>query len=147
MLGKLIKDPEGIEGPVGDHVGLGLLNVVTVMHPEKRLAEVTGRYGETGDMVKGYEIHIGKTEGPGCARSWLEIEGRQEGAASVDGRILGCYIHGLFSADAFRAAFLSRLGADASDFNYDTEVNRVLDALAHHIEAHMDLDTLFSLAS
>jgi adenosylcobyric acid synthase len=147
MLGKLIQDPEGIEGPSGDHIGLGLLDVVTVMHPEKRLAEVAGHFCETGDVVTGYEIHIGKTAGPDCKRSWLEFEGRQEGAASVDGRILGCYIHGLFSADAFRAVYLSRLGAVASDFNYETEVDRVLDALADHIELHMDLDTLFSLAN
>lgn len=146
MLGKLIQDPDGIEGPAGDHVGLGLLDVVTIMHPEKRLAEVTGHYCETGDAIKGYEIHIGKTEGPDCKRSWLEIEGQQEGAASVDGRILGCYIHGLFSADAFRAAYVSQLGAVPTRFNYETEVDRVLDALAEHLEVHMDLDKLFSLA-
>ena len=34
-----------------------------------------------------------------------------DGAVSVDGRVMGSYLHGLFSDDAFRAAFLARLGA------------------------------------
>ena len=146
MLGREIHDPDGIEGPAGSHIGLGLLDVVTVMHPEKRLAEVQGSYLATGDQVRGYEIHIGNTTGPDCARAWLEIGERMEGAASTDGRILGCYIHGLFSADAFRAAYLTSLGAVSAAFSYDAQIDQVLDALADHIEAHMDLDLLLSLA-
>jgi adenosylcobyric acid synthase len=146
MLGTEIHDPDGIEGPAGTHTGLGLLDVVTIMHPEKRLAEVSGRHCATGEVIKGYEIHIGKTEGPDCARAWLEIDGRREGAASMDGRIQGCYIHGLFSADAFRAAYLAKLGAISTTFNYDAEIDGALDDLAAHIETHLDLDQLLSLA-
>lgn len=146
MLGREIQDPDGIEGPAGSHTGLGLLDVVTVMHPEKRLAKVSGTYLATGDQVRGYEIHIGNTTGPDCARAWLEIDGQNEGAASPDGRVLGCYIHGLFSADAFRTAYLTSLGAVSATFNYDAQIDQVLDALADHIETHMDLDLLLSLA-
>jgi adenosylcobyric acid synthase len=146
MLGREIHDPDGIEGPAGSHIGLGLLDVVTVMHPEKRLAEVSGTYLATGDPVRGYEIHIGNTNGPDCARAWLEMDGHREGAVSPDGRILGCYIHGLFSADTFRSAFLASLGAVSARFSYDAQIDQVLDALADHIEAHMDLDLLLSLA-
>ncbi len=146
MLGTEIHDPEGIEGAAGSYKGLGLLDVVTTMHPEKRLAEVSGTFVPTGDDVRGYEIHIGKTDGLDCARSWLDFDGVPEGAASPNGRIMGCYIHGLFSADTFRAAFLKTLGAQASVFNYDAQVDQVLDDLAEHIEAHLDLDMLFSLA-
>ncbi len=146
MLGTEIHDPEGIEGTAGSYKGLGLLDVVTTMHPEKRLAEVFGTFVPTGDDVRGYEIHIGKTDGLDCTRSWLDFDGVPEGAASPNGRIMGCYIHGLFSADTFRAAFLKILGAQASVFNYDAQVDQVLDDLAEHIEAHLDLDMLFSLA-
>lgn len=146
MLGVEIHDPDGIEGPAGIHKGLGLLDVVTIMHPEKRLAEVSGHHIGTGTAITGYEIHIGKTEGADCDRAWLEIDGRREGAASLDGRIQGCYIHGLFSADGFRAAYLAQLGAASAIFNYDAEIDQVLDALADHIEAHLDLDQLLSLA-
>lgn len=146
MLGREIHDPDGIEGQAGSHIGLGLLDVVTVMHPEKRLAEVQGRYLATGDQVRGYEIHIGNTTGPDCAHAWLEMDGYRAGAASADGRILGCYVHGIFSADGFRSAFLNSLGAASATFNYDAKIDQVLDALADHIEAHMDLDLLLSLA-
>ncbi len=146
MLGKEIHDPDGIEGPAGSHIGLGLLDVITVMQPEKRLAEVFGHYLPTGDQIRGYEIHIGNTTGPDCTRAWLEIDGNREGASSPDRRILGCYIHGIFSADAFRAAYLASLGATSARFSYDVQIDRVLDALADHIETHMDLDLLLSLA-
>ncbi len=146
MLGKEIHDPDGIEGVAGSHIGLGLLDVVTIMHAEKRLAEVSGVHISTGEEVTGYEIHIGKTEGPDCERAWLKLDGKREGAASQNGRIQGCYMHGIFSADAFRAAFLEKLGASSSVFNYDANIEQVLDDLADHLEAHMDLDKLLSLA-
>jgi len=146
MLGKELHDPDGIEGPAGSYPGLGLLDVTTVMHSEKRLAEVTGTYTVTGDKITGYEIHIGHTEGPDCTRAWLEIEGRAEGAASRNGRIQGCYIHGLFSADIFRTAYLATFGATSAMFNYDDEIDQVLNALAAHIETYMDLDKLLLMA-
>ena len=146
MLGKDIHDPDGIEGPAGSYAGLGLLDVTTVMHAKKRLAEVAGTYVLTGDTVTGYEIHIGHTQGPDCDRAWLEFDGRAEGAASCDGRIQGCYVHGLFTADAFRAAYLARLGAASTAFSYVAEIDQVLDLLAAHIETHLDLDRLLALA-
>ena len=145
MLGHEIADPEGIEGPPGTVRGLGFLDVKTVMHPEKRLALTDAKYSATGDMVQGYEIHIGKTTGPDTARAWLEVGDRTEGAATSDGRVRGCYLHGLFASDAFRAAYLRELGG-ASDLQYGDQVENTLDALADHLETHMDLDLLLSLA-
>lgn len=146
MLGRLIRDPDGLEGAPGEVAGLGLLDVVTEMQPEKRLALRQGTDRETGAALEGYEIHIGETSGPDCDRAWLEIEGRPEGAASPDGRILGCYLHGLFAADGFRRAFLERLGAQALAAPHATTIERVLDALAEHLEAHCDLDEMLELS-
>ncbi|WP_101065984.1 cobyric acid synthase [Roseovarius salinarum] len=145
MLGREIADPEGLEGPPGRVDGLGLLDVRTVMRPAKRLALTQAVYRPTGDTVQGYEIHLGETTGPDSAHAWLDVDGRAEGAASPDGRVRGCYLHGLFGSDRFRAAYLSRLGAQ-SDLCYDTSVEATLDALAAHLEAYMDLDRLVSLA-
>ncbi|MEP5153836.1 cobyric acid synthase [Planktotalea sp.] len=144
MLGKTISDPEGIEGPPTQVEGLGLLDVHTVMSPQKRVALTNATYLPTQDSVEGYEIHLGKTEGPDCARAWLSIDDRREGAASEDGRVMGCYLHGLFSSDAFRASFLG--AAVQSDLSYSSDVDSVLDALAAHLETHMDLDLLLKLA-
>ncbi|WP_317055703.1 cobyric acid synthase [Roseovarius rhodophyticola] len=145
MLGREIADSEGIEGAPGTVKGLGHLDVTTVMHPEKRLALTQATYQATGDSVEGYEIHIGKTEGPDTTRAWLSVGHRPEGAASPDGRVRGCYLHGLFASDAFRAAYLCELGG-VSDLQFDNRVDATLDALADHLEKHMDLDLLLNLA-
>lgn len=147
MLGRSISDPEGIEGSPGDSEGLGLLDVATVMTPDKRLSRVRAVHDASGAPIEGYEIHIGRTEGPDRARPFARIEGRAEGAVSGDGRVMGSYLHGMFAADAFRAAFLAGLGAGGtSPWDYDGAVERVLDELADHLEAHLDVDGLFALA-
>jgi adenosylcobyric acid synthase len=59
--------------------------------------------------------------------------------------VRGSYLHGLFSADAFRASFLGQLGVE-SLAGYDDGVEATLDALADHLEEFMDLDQLLELA-
>ena len=80
MLGKEIIDADGLEGSPSRVAGLGLLDITTVMAPQKRLALSQATYLPTGDQLSGYEIHIGVTEGPDCTRAWLSIDGRGEGA-------------------------------------------------------------------
>jgi adenosylcobyric acid synthase len=121
--------------------------VITVMGREKRLARVEGTHPASGAPVAGYEIHMGRTEGPDLARSWLVVEGRPEGAQSADGRVRGTYLHGLFAANAFREAWLSDLGASPSAMDYDESVDATLDALAAHVERHLDLNALLELAA
>ncbi len=146
MLGREIHDPDGIEGPPRSVPGLGHLDVVTVMTPQKHLSRTQALHRASGIALDGYEIHIGQTEGPDRARAWLEIAGQAEGAASADGRVQGCYLHGLFGSDEFRARYLSDLGGTSSGGAYDASVEDALDALASHIEAHLDLDLLLDLA-
>jgi adenosylcobyric acid synthase len=148
MLGRRIADPQGVEGPAGAAAeGLGLLDVETVLTGEKALREVEGFHVESGAAVRGYEMHVGVTEGPGLARPFLELGGRAEGAVSPDGKAVGCYLHGLFADDGFRAAFLGSLKLrEESGLSYDAEVEVTLDALAAHLEAHLDLDRLLKIA-
>jgi adenosylcobyric acid synthase len=146
MLGRRIADPEGMEGPPGDAAALGLLDIATVLGGDKRLAEATGRDVATGMPVRGYEMHLGVTSGPGVERPMLDLDGRPDGAVSADGRVMGCYLHGLFAADSFRRAFLARLGATAGAFAYEPMIENVLDGLADHLERHLDLDALLAAA-
>ncbi|MEM8578636.1 MAG: cobyric acid synthase [Pseudomonadota bacterium] len=145
MLGRSVADPHGIEGPAGTDPGLGLLDVETVMTPDKRLTQVAARHAGTGCAVRGYEIHIGATDGPDRARPFAHVGGRGEGAQSPDGRVQGSYLHGMFSDDAFRAAWLAGFGT-ASALRYDAGVEEALDALADHLEAHLDVDGLLASA-
>jgi adenosylcobyric acid synthase len=107
---------------------------------------VTASHAATGQPIDGYEIHIGHTEGVDCARPFAMLDGAPEGAMSSDGRVHGSYLHGVFTSDPFRKAFLTRLGIPTTDQGYRARVEDTLDALAGHIEAHLDVDGLFALA-
>ena len=107
MLGNVVRDSQGIEGAAGETPGLGLLDIDTIMNPDKRTTRVSATHAATGARISGYEIHIGQTNGPDCARPFAFVDGQPEGASSADGRITGSYLHGLFNDDTFRAAFLA----------------------------------------
>lgn len=146
MLGQKIHDPEGIEGEAGTSIGLGLLDVETMMTPNKRLSQSTAVHVESQTRFQGYEIHIGTTTGPDCARPFAERDNEFDGATSPSGRVIGSYYHGMFSDDGFRKTFLTKLEAKASDLDYDATVEAVLEKLATHMEMHLDVEGLLSLA-
>ncbi len=145
MLGRSIADPDGVEGPASTTAGLGFLAVETVIQGEKTLTKVAGETLTDLVPLHGYEMHVGNTRvlSPPFAR--LE-DGSSDGAISADGRIAGTYVHGLFADDRQRAAWIARLGGTPSHRNHDAEIERTLDALAEHLEAHVDVDRLLRLA-
>ncbi len=146
MLGRTIADPLGVEGRPATAAGLGLLDIDTVLGPQKRLRSIAGSDFESGMAVAGYEMHLGTTNGPGLARPMLRLDGRNDGAVSADGLVAGCYLHGLFASDPFRRAFLARLGVAAGDFAYESQIEATLDRLADHLERHLDLAALLAAA-
>ncbi len=147
MLGRAIADPEGIEGPAEARPGLGLLDVETTLTGDKTLVHVAGRSALTGAPFSGYEMHVGRTDGPDRARPALVYaDGRTEGATSPTGLVAGAYVHGLFAHDEQRRDWLERLGGAGSELRYEATIERVLDDLALHLERHLDLDRLLSLA-
>jgi adenosylcobyric acid synthase len=146
MLGQVVRDPMGVEGAAGEDEGLGLLDVTTEMTGDKRLTQVRATHAASGIELDGYEIHIGRTDGADRARPFAILDGAPEGAISADGRIIGSYLHGMFTDNAFRAAFLDGFGVQSGQLNYGQVVEKTLDALADHMESHLDVDGLLSLA-
>ncbi|WEZ83208.1 cobyric acid synthase [Rhizobium sp. 32-5/1] len=147
MLGSRVTDPSGIEGDLTEIEGLGLLDVETAMAPEKTVRNVQAWSLQHDVVLQGYEIHLGVTTGPDCMRAPVSIDGRPDGAMSPNGRILGTYLHGLFSSDAYRAALLADFGIVGSGLNYRQTVDDALDSVAGELEAVLDrqwLDTLMS---
>lgn len=128
MLGRAIRDPQGIEGPPGEAAGLGLLDVETCFGPGKVL-----RMSDAG-----YEIHHGRiTRGEG-------VEEFPGGARA--GQVFGTMRHGSFEGDAPRAAFLAEtLGLVPSGVSFPAARERRLDLLADLIEEHLDVDALLEL--
>ncbi len=144
MLGRVIRDPRGIEGPPGEAAGLGLLDIETEMLPGKRVRPVAGRCARTGASVSGYEIHSGRTTGAALERPMLTLEDGPDGA--IGGLIEGTYVHGLFVDDDFRRAWLDRLGVAPSPLIYDDAVEAALDEVADGIARAVDVDALFAAA-
>ncbi len=146
MLGRTITDPSGIEGPSGTVPGLGLLDVDTVLTPDKTLAHASGATID-GVPFSGYEMHMGVTEGPDRLRPFAHLAGGfAEGATSKDGSVTGTYVHGLFADDRQRTAWLSKLGAGPSTVAYEDLVEATLDRLANHLTTFANPDRLLSLA-
>jgi len=146
MLGRMVADPHGIEGPPGQVDGLDLLDVETVLSADKRLEPIRGTT-DGGVPFEGYEMHMGVTAGAACARPFARLDsGAHEGAVSADGRVFGTYVHALFADDRQRAAWLARLSAGTAGVRYDDLIEQTLDRLAAHLAAHLDLDRLISLA-
>jgi len=146
MLGRSISDPDGSDGGQSRAEGLGWLDIETVMKPEKRVQLTRASEPVSGAPISGYEIHLGETSGPDCDNGWLRVEGAAHGARSANGRIRGCYLHGLFTSDSYRAAFLASFGAN-SVLSYDADVDAVLDGLAAHLETHLDIDQILEIAA
>lgn len=146
MLGQVVRDPWGIEGSVTETPGLGLLDIETVMEPEKTVRNVEARSVRFDEPLTGYEIHLGRTTGPDCARPAAIVNGVEDGATSVDGKVFGTYMHGLFGADGFRGRFLESLGIKGGGIDYRAEVERALDEIAAELERHLDCDAIFAAA-
>lgn len=148
MLGRSIADPEGIEGPPASVAGLGLLDVDTALRGPKQLRAVSGMTVDDLTPLHGYEMHMGVTTGADTARPVVRLsDGRVDGARSRSGRAIGSYIHGFFTDDAQRSAWLARFGAAPSTRRHSCEVESTLDELAAHLARHCDVAGLMALAA
>ena len=146
MLGRTVGDPDGLEGVPGEAPGLGLLDVETVMEPRKVVRNTQARSAAFDVPLTGYEIHLGRTAGPDCARPVATVDDRPDGAVSADGRVWGTYLHGLFDGGAFRRAFLAGFDVRAEPVDHRARIERALDDLADGLDAVIDLDRMLAVA-
>ncbi|EME01989.1 MULTISPECIES: cobyric acid synthase [Stutzerimonas stutzeri subgroup] len=147
MLGTRIADPLGLEGAAGESTGLGLLDFATVLEADKQLRNVQGRLLPEGVPVSGYEIHAGVGSGPALEQPAVQLDdGRGDGAISVDGQILGTYLHGVFEGPEACAALLRWAGLDAvQSVDYHGLRERDIERLADLAETHLDTARLRAL--
>jgi adenosylcobyric acid synthase len=159
MLGRRILDPAHVESSSDVVDGLGLVDAETTFAGEKRTVRVAGEVlgpqadgplGVPGTPVRGYEIHMGRTElGPGAAPLLrLRAAGESEHAdGAVTGAVCGTYVHGLFDQPELRAAFLNTLRAARGLPLRPPSAPQAddLDRLADHVEGHLDATALRAL--
>lgn len=148
MLGKILADPEGIEGHEGRYKGLGLLPLKTVIAGQKvaRQRLVTSNFPQEGLPVAGYEIHQGRTR-------LIEGENIQQlfddpnlGVVDETQSVWGAYLHGIFDNGPWRRAWLNRLrqqrglkSLPTGVPNYREQRELMLNALADAVEPHLNL--------
>ena len=147
MMGTDVHDPHQIEGTQTHRSGLGFFNLSTQMTADKTLTAQTVKDCLSGHQVSGYEMHIGASKGSDLQRGWFQHQdARQEGVAMPEKRLFGTYMHGLFSADAFRHAFLSQMMPESAftenHLNYQARIDQIMDKFADHIETYLDMDRL-----
>ena len=147
MLGRQIHDPLGVEGVAGSSQGLGLLDIETTLGADKTLKNVEGLVfpGSAREaVVRGYEMHMGVTQGPALSRPALSLNGSPEGAQSADDRILATYVHGLFDSPEACASILEWAGmvrTEGPDLDAMREAS--IERIADEIESRVDIDKLF----
>ncbi len=163
MLGREVRDPQGVEGEPRTEPGLGLLPLVTTMAGVKTTTQVAGEAlgaPGTGLAVTGYEIHLGVTEVQGSGQPAFAITSSNgqpvqltDGCVSPDGRVWGTYVHGLFDSDRFRRAFLQEIrqarglfAAGGRELSWQAFQEEQLDRLAEVVRSHLDLSKIRALA-
>lgn len=146
MLGRALHDPAGLEGQPGSTPGLNLLDCETTLEPEKQLRNVSGwlTIDAGRPAMRGYEIHMGVTQGPALLRPAVSLDdGRTEGALSEDHQILGSYCHGLFEHPQALAVLLAWAGAqDIALVDLAARREADIDRLADATEAALDWQQL-----
>ncbi len=166
MLGMKLLDPLGSESGTGDQVGIGLLDIETIFEAEKQTHQVEavllneeGFWKELkGQIVRGYEIHSGKTQIIGKASCLLEIKCRSgqqvqvaDGAVNRGGRVFGTYLHGFFDNPSVLLALMNAIRQEKGmnllvkqDLTaFDKELN--YDRLAQAVRASLDMQKIFEI--
>jgi adenosylcobyric acid synthase len=158
MMGKLLADPEGLEGQEGRYKGLGLLPLKTVITGQKvaRQRLVTSNFPQIGLPVAGYEIHQGRShlvdaeaESGGTPAYKALFDDPNIGVVDITQSIWGTYLHGLFDNGPWRRAWLNRLrqqrglkSLPTGISNYREQREAMLDALAESVGSHLDLSPI-----
>ncbi|MFK7903398.1 MAG: cobyric acid synthase [Nitratireductor sp.] len=145
MLGTKISDPQKLESDVEAIEGLGLLKVETVLQGEKITRNASPKSLEYGVPLDGYEIHVGRTNGSDCTKPMISIANGDGGAMSASTKVRGCYLHGLFHSDQYRARLLESFGVVANANSFKQGVEDALNELAEHMEHHLDVDGLLKI--
>ena len=95
MLGRVVRDPEGVESAIPSAAGLGLLPVETTMTPAKRTRAVSATTTASGVRFGGYEIHMGVTTSESGAdlRPFAVLDDGGHDGTRLD-NVVGTYLHG-----------------------------------------------------
>ena len=157
LLGRELRDPEGLEGGSGGSVaGLDLLPLCTVFGGSKALRQRSSpalwpaspagpTLGASSVVVEGFELHRGTTR----ALEPCQPLCHEQGLGWVSGTVAGTYLHGVFESGPWRRRWLNTLRArkglpllSEQQPHHRRQREALLDRLADAYEEHINLEPL-----
>jgi adenosylcobyric acid synthase len=146
LLGRVIRDPDHVESDCDEVEGLGMLPVSTTFAFPKIVRQVAGRHTESGEVLAGYQVRMGRTVANSQTQPFLEVmsdKSLEDGISFHGGRIFGTYLHGLFDHSPFRRWWVNRLraakGWSGLPQTQGLSLDARLDRLADFVEQHMSM--------
>lgn len=167
MLGNDIYDPFHTESRSERENGLGLLDMSTTFHQSKTTAQTQVKlHGNSfgllaatdGEIVNGYEIHMGQSEYGECKpfTSAIDVSGAETviGVSDRSGRIAGTYCHGLFDSKVVVASLINALrkakGLDVvsleiidRQLTLECDLNRLAAVCREHLDIQRILEIIY----
>lgn len=154
MLGVEVVDEQHMESRYTSTPGLGLLPVHTCLGDRKLVTRSQARILSNsgffellkGQIVEGYEIHLGQAQAREALFRITSREGESvnalDGACSEDGMVWGCHLHGLLENDELRRVWLRSLGVQPADVPFRLRRAQAYDHLADVLENSLDIPAL-----
>ncbi|MFW5976342.1 MAG: cobyric acid synthase [Bacillota bacterium] len=165
MMGRKLLDPYHTEGQADEIKGLDIFPIETIFSKEKTTHQIkaeinnNGLFLKKGDLIQGYEIHMGETRYLSSVKIPFTIRKRSgsrvssgDGALTSGGRCMGTYIHGLFNNDIFRHSLVNTLSNEKglspqkhkkSSFKKRLETD--YDKLAAAVKNNLNMELLYSI--
>lgn len=150
MMGRYVDDPDHVEGDVTRLPGLGLLPTVTRMTREKTTRQCRFTTEPKGEVMSGYEIHMGETvpDGDALPSPLATLDDGTTDGFVADERCMGTYLHGILDNSAFVDRLLLPYIKEVSKpFDYRAFKERQYDLLADHVRRHLDMEKLYNIIS
>ncbi|WP_040363577.1 cobyric acid synthase [Coprothermobacter platensis] len=154
IMGKKIFDPLSAEAG-GESDGLGIFDMETTFENEKLTVNAEDVItkdegllkGLSNVLVKGYEIHMGRTNG-----NKNDIASKKELIAlDASGRALGTYLHGIFENTQFTTCLLNNIRQTKGlppmnvDIDYKQKKEEQYDALADIVRKNLNMEFIYNL--
>ena len=175
MLGESLEDPYSVEEG-GSLRGMELLPLKTVMSREKVRRQVTGTIdfltgtlaALSGKEYKGYEIHMGHTNGtqeseqiqePKQTQAQAQAHAHAQEESCIQDAVVvqkenvyGTYVHGIFDEGDIASTFIRALAEkkgvhyeDNQGMNYQQYKESQYDLLADTLRKYLDMEAVYGM--
>lgn len=152
LMGKAIYDEYLAESEQKFAEGLGILDIETYFDREKTTVLSNGVENIFGEVVKGYEIHMGTEKKGANVKGFINFENGSDGAVSENGKAMGTYLHGIFDNGKFTRKFVNMVRREKGVEEYNEDIVNFSDykesqynKLAKIVRESIDMEKIYSI--